>query len=57
MKAIVCDKCGKVILLPDEPSALFPRGTARLIMVGSQEELDVCQECADELFAAVRKGK
>lgn len=57
MKAIVCDKCGKVTLLPDVGYEYGPpNGVFRLYDAGSGNvELDLCQECVDELMAAVRK--
>lgn len=54
MKAIVCDKCGKVVLLPDAPTAA-PTGINRLFMPKKGFDLDLCDECTDELIAAVRK--
>jgi hypothetical protein len=54
MKAIVCDKCGKVVLLPDEPLRC-PEGINTLVMRGTHREIDLCDECVDELVAAVRK--
>ena len=54
MKAIVCDKCGKVVLLPDAPTAA-PTGINRLVMPKKDFDLDLCDECTDELIAAVRK--
>ena len=54
MKAIVCDKCGKVVLLPDAPTA-FPTGINRLSMPSKDCDIDLCDECTDELIAAVRK--
>lgn len=59
MKAIVCDKCGKVVLLEDK----YPLGKAEGIHCltlnndyDRESKLDLCQECAEELMAAVRKG-
>ncbi len=56
MRAIVCDKCGKVILLPDDgPTYALPNGVVRI--VGSEiGDIDLCVECANELKAAVRKN-
>lgn len=60
MKAIVCDKCGKVVLLADE----YPLGKAEGIHCltltndySRESKLDLCQECAEELVAAVRRNK
>lgn len=59
MKAIVCDKCGKVVLLAEET---YPLGKAEgihcLILTNDmtrESKLDLCQECAEELLALVRK--
>lgn len=57
MKAIVCDKCGKVILIPDEIVYEYATGINRLSMMTKRLEIDLCDECADELVAAVREGK
>lgn len=57
MKAYVCDKCGKVILLPDDRVYEYPTGINRLSIMSKWEEIDLCDECTDELVAAVREGK
>lgn len=59
MRAIVCDKCGKVVLLDeDERDYSVKQGTAcLLIQDGHQTHIDLCEECARELMdVAIRKG-
>lgn len=57
MRAYVCDKCGKVILLEDGP-AVFKKGINRMIGPGLPDgELDLCDECVAELVEAVRNVK
>ena len=56
MKAIVCDKCGKVILLPDDRHTYDPENCVCQLYVGGGPVIDLCKECADELVASVRKG-
>lgn len=56
MKAIVCDACGKVMLL-DECTPIYSeengvnRLTGRLFDRG---EVDLCDDCASKLLEAVR---
>lgn len=58
MKAIVCDKCGKVVLLEDgKPFMFAPIGIYRLDNEKDGTVLELCTECGDELIAAVRKTK
>lgn len=58
MKAIVCDKCGKVMLLEDErPYLVSPAGVYRLIGERDCHSLDLCEDCACELIEAVRRTK
>lgn len=58
MKAIVCDKCGKVNLLEDErPYLMSPAGVYRLLGDKDWLSLDLCEECAYELMEAVRRTK
>lgn len=54
MKAMMCDRCGKVVLLDDEPN-LFDIGINALYIRKTNENIDLCDECVDELRAAVRK--
>ena len=55
MKAIVCDKCGKVVLLEEDvPYAFIPVGMYRLINDKGNEKFELCQECGDEMLAYVR---
>ena len=53
MKAIVCDCCGKTILL--ENPYCYPSGTYQLH--GEKEDLciDLCEECAAKLTKAIRE--
>lgn len=59
MRAIVCDKCGKTILL--EEGALFTRGRETLYTLirhgADATELDLCEDCAKELLEAVRNTR
>ena len=57
MKAIVCDKCGKVNLLEDEKPYMDPSGVYRLIGDRDDTVLDLCENCANELVEAVRNVK
>lgn len=55
MKAIVCDKCGKVALLEDDKPYMYPTGVYRLVSDGCKaKDLDLCEDCAGELVEAVR---
>ena len=56
MKAIVCDKCGKVVLMSDDELAICPEGINILQMLGKRQTIDLCDECTDELVAAIRNG-
>lgn len=56
MKAIVCDKCGKVSLIPEDSITYCPEnGVYYLVSDDGKRKLDLCEECAEELMAAVRK--
>ena len=56
MRAVICDKCGKVMLLADKE--FYPEPGYHLISSGAgRVDLDLCDECADELIAAVRDQK
>lgn len=57
MKAIVCDKCGKVNLLEDERPYLYPSGIYRLVSDKDDSVVDLCEECAAELVEAIRRTK
>lgn len=58
MKAIVCDKCGKVVLLEDEFPYRYPSGIYRLVHDGGEaKELDLCETCTNELVDALRRTK
>ena len=60
MKAIVCDKCGKVLLLEDigplsrEKKAV---GIYTLLDEDYGVKVELCKECGDDLVAAVRETK
>jgi hypothetical protein len=54
MKAIVCDCCGKVMLL--ESQFRWPETVYTLSKGGSESDLDLCKECAENLTKAIRKG-
>lgn len=58
MKAIVCDKCGKVVLIEDKHPYGAVEGIHTLTLnsdITRESKLDLCQECAEELLALVRK--
>lgn len=58
MKAIVCDCCGKVILIPDRTNTYTNTGVHRLISDTAEERLlDLCDDCADKLTETVRNVK
>ena len=58
MKAIVCDKCGKVVLLEDEkPYMCNPIGVYTLYKGGSDEVIELCEECGNDLISEVRKTR
>ena len=59
MKAIVCDKCGKVILLEDDkPYWVAPAGVFVLQKDAHPHvKMDLCEDCVDELMEAVRRTK
>ena len=57
MRAYVCDKCGKVILLEDIPE-IWQKGINRITGPGLPDGgLDLCDECVAELVEAVRSVK
>lgn len=53
MKAYVCDRCGKVMIL--EPPCFPPKDV--YVLSGNDETLclDLCEECAKNLTVALRK--
>ncbi len=56
MKDIVCDKCGEVVLLPDEGTEYHGKGIHRLYSYTLLRSLlERCDECANNLIEAVRK--
>ena len=58
MKAIVCDKCGKVMLLADDALYCRPTGAYRLVKdTGDYSVVDLCEDCANEIVDAVRRTK
>jgi hypothetical protein len=58
MKAIVCDKCGKVVLIPDNgPAFCTETGIYRLVSMNDGNGIvDLCEECKKELMDAVRRN-
>lgn len=57
MRAYVCDKCGKVVLV-DDFSSLFDEGINHVSGSGLPgRNLDLCDTCVEELVAAVRTVK
>jgi Fe2+ or Zn2+ uptake regulation protein len=59
MKAFVCDKCGKVILLEDD-KAYYAKSNGVYHLVSDKMEhceIDLCEDCAKELMSAVRNMK
>lgn len=58
MKAIVCDKCGKVTLLEDDkPYTYAPIGIYVLLNELAGTRLELCEDCGNELIEAVRREK
>lgn len=57
MKAIVCDCCGKTTLLPDEMGWHGKElGVYKICSPDfGSKEADLCEECFDKFFAALRK--
>lgn len=56
MRAIVCDKCGKTILVPDGKTSYdAENGVFYLVSNAAEVKLDLCEECANELLTLVRK--
>ena len=58
-KAIVCDKCGKVILLEDDkPYTFAPAGVFTLMHDKYPHiKMELCEDCADGLVESVRRMK
>ena len=56
MKAIVCDKCGKVILLEEDRSrcTYIPDDVFILRNDRRDMRIELCEACGNELIAAVR---
>lgn len=53
MRAIVCDCCGKVMLLEDNHYS--PEGIHHLTgCILGRSDLDLCTECAEKLIKATR---
>ena len=56
MRAIVCDCCGKTVLLDDDRHYAEPTGMHHLTGdILGRSHLDLCDECAEKLIAAVRE--
>lgn len=57
MRAIVCDKCGKVVLIPDRSNMHNIEGVHQLYSDSlGISKLDLCDECAEELVGSVRNA-
>lgn len=54
MKGIVCDKCGKIVLLEDKKPYEYPCGIYRLIGDSDNIVLDICEDCSKEFFELLR---
>ena len=55
MRAIVCDCCGKVVLLAEDEGYREPENMHRLSgRIIGRSELDLCTECAEKLIQATR---
>ena len=58
MKAVVCDCCGKVVLIPDSGRIYVESGIHQLFSDTLDfTKLDLCDECAGKLMDAVRKTR
>ena len=58
MKAVVCDCCGKVVLIPDSGRIYGETGIHRLVAdTLDYTSLDLCEECAGKLMDAVRNTR
>ena len=57
MKAIVCDKCGKVRLLDEVSNEKYPDEFAQLSEPGKWTTIDLCAKCYADLIAALRGGE
>lgn len=58
MKAIVCDVCGKVVLLADEHPLGKAEGIHCLFLTNDlsrENKLDLCEDCAGKLISCARK--
>ena len=57
MKAMVCDCCGKTVLISDEPYMYSPEGMHTLRGDSlPRKELDLCEACVDRLISAVKES-
>lgn len=57
MKAMVCDCCGKVVLISDEPYMYAPEGMHTLRGDSlPRKDLDLCDDCVESLLAAVAES-
>lgn len=57
MDAIVCDRCGKVLLLEDGfRSSRLPEDIARMngFIGGKEVYLDLCADCAENIVGLTR---
>lgn len=56
MKAIVCDCCGKCVLLSFETPWVEPKGFHKVYDADSREAMELCDECFEKLTKAVREA-
>lgn len=54
MRAIVCDCCGKVILMEEHDSWQKVDGVHYIVGKSDFTELDLCDECYNKLMDGVR---
>lgn len=56
MDAIVCDRCGNVLLLEDGFRPRLPKDFARMsgVIGGNEIHLDLCADCARDLVGSTR---
>ena len=58
MKAIICDKCGKPVLLPDDNvTCCKENGIYHLYSDCGRLQLELCEDCSNDLMAAVRERR
>lgn len=57
MRAYVCDTCGKVVLCADNDVFGEVAGICTLRYGKVRRDVDLCEECVEELLKAVRNVK